>query len=813
MRRVTLTFVMGVLCMFAYAQNANVQIIHNSPDPAATTVDIYLDNGASPAVNDLAFREGTAFLPIPTSTALVGIAPGNSSGPGDIIANFPVSLMANQDYVVMATGVLDTAAFDRSANSGTEIAFTLKIFTPAQQTSTAGFNDLLVYHGATDAPAVDVLANGNPAKLIDNAAYGDFQGYAPVPSAQYVLDVNVAGTSTTAASYYVDLAPLAGNPLVVFASGFLNPANNGNGPAFGLFAVSPAGGLAIPLTTIGNARAQIIHNSPDVDAAVVDVYVNTTKDTLKLDDVAFRSATGFIDFPTNYGVEVVIAGPNSTDISDQVVFKDTITAADNESYHVIASGLVTPANYNTTINSAEFGFIVANGARETGTGSATEVDLRVLHGSTDAPAVGIAANAGLVVPTASYGDITGYLPSIPATEYRIDVTAPNDPSNVIAPFYVDAAGLNLGGSAALVFASGFLEPSSNQNGEAFGLYAITPAGGAAEALTAVDTAFVQVIHNAADPAAAEVTIYVNTLVDTIPIPNFEFRDGTAFLALPSGYELDLQVAAPTSTGFNNGDIATFPATLNAKESYRVIANGVLDTSSFAKPSGRDIGFTLFIEGMARQVAANSNETDIIVFHGATDAPVVDVIANGDINAKVVDSLDYGKFSGYLPLAPAAYELGVGVNPLANAADVVATYAANTTTLAGGAGIIVASGFLDAAAVTNGEAFGLILYLDNGMPMPLSLVTSLDNLQTISNRIKVFPNPSDTELFLEAKLENAKPMSLVIVDNLGQVVMNKEVSAQQSMQTIRLDVSSLATGSYRLILTTDNQVGLKEIIVK
>ena len=49
-----------------------------------------------------------------------------------------------------------------------------------------------------------------------------------------------------------------------------------------------------------SARLQVIHNSADVAAAEVDIYLwNTAIDQLvvKLDDFAFRAATPFVDVP------------------------------------------------------------------------------------------------------------------------------------------------------------------------------------------------------------------------------------------------------------------------------------------------------------------------------------------------------------------------------------------------------------------------------------------------------------------------------------------------------------------------------------
>ena len=66
----------------AVAQTADVQVIHNSPDPGAVMVDIYLDGGAAPAIPDFDFRAATAVLALPAGVeTVIGVAPGNSSGP------------------------------------------------------------------------------------------------------------------------------------------------------------------------------------------------------------------------------------------------------------------------------------------------------------------------------------------------------------------------------------------------------------------------------------------------------------------------------------------------------------------------------------------------------------------------------------------------------------------------------------------------------------------------------------------------------------------------------------------------------------
>ncbi len=166
------------------------------------------------------------------------------------------------------------------------------------------------------------------------------------------------------------------------------------------------------------------------------------------------------------------------------------------------------------------------------------------------------------------------------------------------------------------------------------------------------TARVQVVHNAADPAAAVVDIYVDVMTDTVKIEDFAFRTATPFLDLPAGIEINIVVAPGTSESIEEG-IASFPVTLEDGQAYHVVANGVLNPDDFApNPEGLDIAFTLFTAADAREAAEDGESVDLRVLHGATDAPNVGVNANGNT---IIPGFSYGDFAGYLSVPVSAIE--------------------------------------------------------------------------------------------------------------------------------------------------------------
>ena len=94
----------------AYSQTAQLQVIHNAADPAAATVDVYVNVVLT--LPDFAFRTATSFLTVPAGVTLnIGVAAGNSMSVNDTLKNFQVTLMNGQRYIAVANGVLNPANF------------------------------------------------------------------------------------------------------------------------------------------------------------------------------------------------------------------------------------------------------------------------------------------------------------------------------------------------------------------------------------------------------------------------------------------------------------------------------------------------------------------------------------------------------------------------------------------------------------------------------------------------------------------------------------------------------------------------------
>lgn len=248
---------------------ARVQAIHNSADAAASVVDVYIDGVLE--IDDFAFRTASPFIDVTAGTEIsVAVAPGNSTSVGDAIATFPFTLIENETYILVAEGIVSPTGYTPAPQ------FNIAVFDMGREAAaSAGNTDVLVYHGSTDAPTVDVdeVAAGN---LVDDISFGEFDNdYLELATADYQLEVKDATGITVVASYDAPLATLNLDDaaIVVLASGFLDPSVNSDGPAFGLWVALPAGGALVELPLAGTIVGPPTEDAPESGSTGTDLYV------------------------------------------------------------------------------------------------------------------------------------------------------------------------------------------------------------------------------------------------------------------------------------------------------------------------------------------------------------------------------------------------------------------------------------------------------------------------------------------------------------------------------------------------------------
>ncbi len=733
----------GIVVELPLTPTARVQVIHNSPAP---TVDVYAGNTL--LLKDFEFRTATPFVELPADRDFtLGIAPAGSTSAADAIFTQDVNLTEDGIFAVMAQGVVGDPLRP----------FTLVIDPAARITAPDGDVAISVLHGSPDAPSVDVFER-LAGPLVTNLAYGAFTGYLEVPAVDgYVLDIKPAGVDQIVATYLADLGGLSGQAIRVFASGFL-----GQAPAFGLFAALPDGQVVeLPFTPV--ARVQLIHNSP---APTVDIYVNGF---LAIDDFEYLQATSFDYVSAGVPFEIAVAPGNSTSVSD-AFFTTTATFENGKTYYLVASD--TGANFTVLVNDQ---------AREQAL-NPSKVELAILHGSPNAPAVDVrsVSDGSAVVSNLAFGEFTPYLPLDPDS-FIVDVTPAGSPDVVVGTWGTDLEGAE--GIAGLVMATGLLDGSPEID-----LVVVLPNG---LVLGLAPLARAQVIHNSPSPT---VDVYLD---DFRIIDDFAFRQATPFVLLPAREPITLSVAPANSTSVGDAIYSLPVARLETGKDYIVMAAGVVGSS--ARP------FELYVNENGRRRSVSSATVDLSLFHGAPDAPDVDVqVAGGPV---VFDDVAFGEFTPYISVPAAEYI--VQVTPANDNSTVVKSYRADLNPIAGAAAVVFASGFLN-----DTPGFEVWVALPNGFTFPLPEFVRTNDLSSRLLSLELAPNPAVHETWMRFELSEQTPLRYAVRDLTGRMVYEGNLGnlpAGYFME--RIETGNLPAGMYQLELRSDNGVQVKKFAVK
>jgi Ca2+-binding RTX toxin-like protein len=215
---------------------AFLQVIHNSPYTAAAVVDVYVNDAL--LLNDFQFRTATPFVDVPAGVNLkIDVAPGNSTSSAQSLFTQTVNLADGKNYIAVAVG-------DPTATGAA--AFGLSVTDAGRQTAANAANvEVLAFHGAPDAPTVDVQARG-AGTVVNDFSFRSFasEGYLSLPPADYDLDVTTADGLVNVRGFDANLSGAAGKSVTVLASGFVVPPG-GNTNDFQLLAAFADGTTAL----------------------------------------------------------------------------------------------------------------------------------------------------------------------------------------------------------------------------------------------------------------------------------------------------------------------------------------------------------------------------------------------------------------------------------------------------------------------------------------------------------------------------------------------------------------------------------------
>ncbi len=463
------------------------------------------------------------------------------------------------------------------------------------------------------------------------------------------------------------------------------------------------------------ARAMVVHNAADPAASEVDVFLDGQ---LLIDDFAFRTALPFSDVPAGdrtvaiAGADAGSQGSDMTLDDDETVLGEfNLTFESGSKYVAVATGVRPDQGFAENPDGEDIGLDLAvkTMAKEDSSDDESTDEITVFHGVTDAPSVSARLDNAETpqIQDLTYGEFTNYLP-IPAGLHTVDLEVAGDGTRLASL----QTGELPGGQAWVVVASGFADPSANNDGEGLALVAF-PAQDSSqtniiEGTTLPEAARVQVVHAAPQSAVDPVDVWETNTGDQL-IDDLAYESATPFVTLPAGTTLNVGLAASDSDSADD-TIASQEVEFPNGSTNVVVASGVTDASSFENVDSANFALRA---SEAQESGTSSSDVDLNIFHGATDAPTVDVETSD--GTSVASGLSFGDFSGIAQFPAADYTLNVVAG-----GETAASFDVPLSNAGGAYRTVVASGFLTAAGdPVESSTFKLLAVAPDGSVTPIT----------------------------------------------------------------------------------------------
>jgi hypothetical protein len=95
------------------------------------------------------------------------------------------------------------------------------------------------------------------------------------------------------------------------------------------------------------------------------------------------------------------------------------------------------------------------------------------------------------------------------------------------------------------------------------------------------------------------------------------------------------------------------------------------------------------------------------------------------------------------------------------------------------------------------------------------VSSADDLSIRPSGVAIealYPNPADGGVTVALSTDAHTPLRLILYDSAGRAVLREEVTAVPGKQSIRLNTSALASGSYTLALISPSATTIASVLI-
>lgn len=303
-------------------------------------------------------------------------------------------------------------------------------------------------------------------------------------------------------------------------------------------------------------------------------------------------------------------------------------------------------------------------------------------------------------------------------------------------------------------------------------------------------AWIQFIHNVADAEAMDITLNGKSF-----IADLSFRHATEYLPIPSGHDFLLEII-----GMNEKSREILHA---QNVNFAQDETGVAILSGLTTEEGYNPYIPLsmaFHEG--RMEATVTDNTDLLVYHGSTDAPEVSVRL--EEQNEPLFTFDYSDFSGYYELPAADYLLYLQPN---EGQEVIYLVPLETLNLQGEALVVVASGFYQPQNNQDGPSFGLWVALAQGGPMAeLTILTNIDANFTQTGDIQLYPNPARDYVQISSEKFITE---LHVIDMNGKVKFHAKPSEKEYI----LNTENLPAGVFIIRVTYESGFSVHKLINK